>query len=179
MASHPLIEPKVLEDLFLYRIARLRSAASRRVIGLCEGEFGITRREWGILSLLARQDGVRSSELALRAQLDRARTSRAVSGLAAKGLVARDAAGGDRREVVLRVTAAGRAMSDALFPRVAQINRELLSVLSAAELAALDSALERLQRRADEMAPGPDDPRADRRRGRRAALGSAAPSADR
>lgn len=166
MAWTDLIHPKATDELFLYRLSRLRSAASRRVIRICEGEFGITRREWGILGLLAKDDGILSSQLAERAQLDRARTSRAVSGLVAKGLLLREARPGDRREVVLRLTEAGRAVNAAMFPRVAQINRELLSVLGEGELAALDVALMRLQAQADAMAPGPDAPLANRRRGR-------------
>lgn len=167
MAWTDLIHPKATDQLFLYRLSLLRSAASRRVIRICEGEFGVTRREWGILGLLAKDDGILSSQLAERARLDRARTSRAVSGLVAKGLVRREARPGDRREVVLRLTEAGRAVNAAMFPRVAQINRELLSVLSEAELVALDAALQRLQARADAMAPGPEAPLANRRQGGR------------
>ena len=158
-----LIDPKATDELFLYRLSRLRAAASGRVIGLCEGEFGITRREWGILGLLAREEGILPSELAQRAQLDRARTSRAITGLVTKGLVQRITRPGDRRAAALHLTEAGRAVNHAMLPRVVAINRELLSVLSDAELAALDSVMVRLQDKADAMAPGPDD----RRRGRR------------
>jgi DNA-binding MarR family transcriptional regulator len=167
MTWHLLIQPEALDDLFLYRLSRLRSAASRRVIALCEGEFGITRREWGILGLLAKEDGILSSQLAERAQLDRARTSRAVSGLVAKKLVTRDVRPGDRREATLHLTEAGRAVNGTMFPRMAAINRELLSVLEANELAVLNATLVRLQVQADAMAPGPDGPRANRRQGGR------------
>jgi DNA-binding MarR family transcriptional regulator len=168
MAGTNLIEPKATDELFLYRLSRLRAAGGRRVIRLCEGEFGITRREWGLLGLLARDDGILSSQLAERAHLDRARTSRAVSGLVAKGLVRRTVRTGDRRAVALHLTEQGQAVNAALLPRVAAINRELLSVLSASELDLLDDLLLRLQAQADAMTPDADGPKADRRRGRRA-----------
>jgi DNA-binding MarR family transcriptional regulator len=167
MAWTNLIEPKATDELFLYRLSRLRAAGGRRVIRLCEGEFGITRREWGLLGLLARDDGILSSQLAERAHLDRARTSRAVSALVAKGLVRRTIRTGDRRAVALHLTDEGQAVNAALLPRVSAINRELLSVLSASELDLLDGLLLRLQVQADAMVPGADDPKADRRRGGR------------
>ncbi len=66
---------------------------------------------------------------AFHAQLDRARTSRAVSSLAAKGLLQRSVGRGDRRYSTLSLTAEGRALHAESFPLVAEINRELVSVL--------------------------------------------------
>ena len=90
MPAPLLTHPRTIDDLFLYRISRLLVTGGAQVIRLCEGTFGITRREWRILALLAQGDGLLSSELAGRAQLDRARTSRAVTVLAAKQLVSRN-----------------------------------------------------------------------------------------
>ena len=91
-----------------------------------------------------------------------------MSGLVAKGLVRRTVRTGDRRAVALHLTEQGQAVNAALLPRVAAINRELLSVLSASELDLLDTLLLRLQGQADAMTPDADGPKADRRRGRRA-----------
>ena len=90
MPAPLLTHPRTIDDLFLYRISRLLVTGGAQVIRLCEGTFGITRREWRILALLAQGDGLLSSELAGRAQLDRARTSRAVTALAAKQLARAD-----------------------------------------------------------------------------------------
>ena len=76
MSIQRLSQPQNLDDLFLYALSRLLASAGGRVIRLCEGEFGITRREWRFLALLAESDGILSSALAASAQLDRARTSR-------------------------------------------------------------------------------------------------------
>jgi DNA-binding MarR family transcriptional regulator len=170
MTTPRLIQPKAMDDLFLYRISRVLATAGAPVIRLCEGEFGITRREWRIVALLAQEKGLLSSELAVRAQLDRARTSRAVTGLVTKKLLSRVTHPGDRRAATLALTEAGLALYDALFPRVAEINRELLSVLDDAEVATLDMALTRLQVHADaqvQSREGRGGPKADRRRGGR------------
>ena len=165
-----LMQPKAMDDLFLYRISRLLATAGAPVIRLCEGAFGITRREWRIVALLAETEGILSSDLAVRAQLDRARTSRAVTGLVAKKLVSRMPRPGDRRAVTLALTAAGRSLFEALFPQAVAINVEVLSALGDAEVALLDQLLVRLQAQADALAKAPErleGPRADRRRGGR------------
>ncbi|MFC5498321.1 MarR family winged helix-turn-helix transcriptional regulator [Caenimonas terrae] len=162
-----LAEPASLDDVLLYRLNRLLAAAGGMVIRLCEGRFGITRREWRILALLAQEEGLLSSQLAQRAQLDRARTSKAITSLVGKKLLERRTGAGDRRQAALALTAAGRALYDELFPLVLQINRELLACLPEAELPRLDAALDALQQRAEQMmaAAGPALPKADRRRG--------------
>ena len=162
-----LAAPVSLDDLLLYRLSRLLASAGGMVIRLCEGRFGITRREWRILALLAQDEGLLSSQLAERAQLDRARTSKAITSLVAKRLLQRRSKPGDRRQAALALTEAGRALYDQLFPLVLEINRELLASLPAGEIQGLDAALDVLQQRADSMmaAAAPELPKADRRRG--------------
>lgn len=168
-AATRLSQPDTLNDMLLYRLSRLLSVAGAPVIRLCEGHYGITRREWRILSLLSLQEGLLSSQLAERAQLDRARTSKAITSLVAKALVQRRTLAGDRRQAALVLTDAGRALVRKLFPQVAGINREVLSVLSAADVAQLDATLQRLQDHAEQLLARAQDalPKADRRRGQR------------
>lgn len=147
-----LIQPKAMNDLFLYRISRLLATAGAPMVRVCESEFGITRREWRIVALLAETEGILSSDLALRAQLDRVRTSRAVTGLVAKKLVSRTPRAGDRRAVILALTAAGHALFEALFPRAAALNVAALSALDAADIVLLDKMLATLQMQADAQA---------------------------
>lgn len=161
-----LSQPASLNDMLLYRLSRLLSVAGAPVIRLCEGHYGITRREWRILSLLSQDEGLLSSQLAERAQLDRARTSKAITSLVTKALVQRQTRAADRRQAALVLTDDGRALVRTLFPQVAQINREVLAVLDAQEVARLDAALQRLQAHAEILLAGAQDalPKADRRR---------------
>ncbi|MBA3771021.1 MAG: MarR family transcriptional regulator [Ramlibacter sp.] len=160
-----IARPSTLDDVLLYRLSRLLGTAGSMVIRLCEGSFGITRREWRVIALLARDEGLLSSELALRAQLDRARTSKAITSLVGKKLLIRQTRPGDRRQADLALTDAGRALYEALFPLVLKINRELLSCLSTAEVAAMDATLDALQLQAETMVARAELPKADRRRG--------------
>lgn len=152
MPTNRLTQPKSLDDMLLYVLWQLQAAARRPVVRLCEAQFGITRREWRMLAQLGQGEGMASSALAERAALDRAQTSRAVSALVQKGLVARTPRPGNRREVLLHLTERGRALYAALLPRVAAINQELLSVLSEPEVAVLDRLVQRLRAQADRMA---------------------------
>lgn len=168
-----LEEPATLDDLLLYRINRLLGVAGSMVIRLCEGRFGITRREWRVLALLAQDEGLLSSQLAERAQLDRARTSKAISSLVSKKLLRREPRPGDRRQASLALTDEGRALHAAMFPLVTDINRQLLAPLKAQEVAKLDAWLQALQAQADALVAHATLPKADRRRGGRAVRGMA------
>ena len=42
-----LTHPEAANDLLMYRLNRLLAVAGSLVVRLCEGGYGITRREWG------------------------------------------------------------------------------------------------------------------------------------
>jgi len=146
-----LHQPLTLDDMVLYVLWNIQAGAGRAVVRLCENEFGITRRQWRLLAHLAQHEGLQPSELALHVGLDRARTSRALTGLVHKQLVRRLPRPGNRREATLQLTAQGAALHARLLPRVADINRLLLSVLSEAEIDQLADVLARLQAQARRM----------------------------
>lgn len=160
-----LASPEVLDDLLLYRLSRLQATAGGMVVRYCEGQFGITRREWRILALLASRGPMGSSELAEHAHLDRPRTSKAVTTLAGKKLVSRTSRAGDARHIQLELTATGSALHAQLFPLVRRINRDVLRVLLPQEVNLLADMLTRLQQSADTLAAEGGLPLADRRHG--------------
>ncbi|MDP3357522.1 MAG: MarR family transcriptional regulator [Polaromonas sp.] len=157
--------PEVLDDLLLYRLSRLQATAGGIVVRYCEGQFGITRREWRILAQLASRGPLGSSELAEHAHLDRSRTSKAVTTLAEKQLVSRSSRAGDARQIRLELTEAGRQLHARLFPLVRRINHDVLSVLTPQEVTLLADLLTRLQQSADALAAEGGLPLADRRHG--------------
>lgn len=165
-----LRQPEVLDDLLMYQLSRLLSVAGSMVIRLCEGRFGITRREWRVIASLAQYPDLLSSELAERIQLDRSRTSRAITSLVSKKLLRREAGPADRRQARLALTPSGRALYEQLFPLVCEINRTLLEPLAAGQVEALETGLAALQRQAEQMVQAAELPKADRRRGGRARL---------
>lgn len=160
----PSAPRRPLDDLLLYRMSRLLAVAGSMVIRLCEGRFGITRREWRLIATLASRGELGSSQLAEHAQLDRARTSKAVGSLVAKQLLSRVTRTGDRRQVLLGLTPGGQALYDELFPLVTQINAELMGALDAEDAARFDASMALLQARADVLVQAAVLPKADRRR---------------
>lgn len=159
-----LLAPSSLDDLLLLRISRLLATAGGMVTRLCEGRFGITRREWRVLAMLVHEPGVLPSQLAAQMQLDRARTSRAITSMARKGLVLREPRPGNRREVVLNVSDKGRRIHDAMVPLAMEINRRLMAALPTQDAQRLDRSLDLLQACADTLVAEADLPKADRRR---------------
>lgn len=165
--SERLRHPKVLGDLLIYRLGRLYSTAGAMTLRVCEGEFGIPRREWRLLAVLGEGGALQPSELATRAELDRSRTSRALAGLQAKGLVHRQVVPNDRRLAHVALTEQGRLLHARMLPRMAAINSAVLALLSDDQVAALNSLLGALQQQATQLLGASSWPKANRRRGGR------------
>jgi DNA-binding MarR family transcriptional regulator len=163
-----LAHPTCLHELLNYRLMRLHALSGAPVVRLLEGRYGIARREWGMLGLLASRGPLSPSALADEAQLDRPRTSRAVGSLVAKGLVLRRPLPGDHRRAQVALTAAGQALFDTVFPHVAALNADLVAALDADLVDALDRALAQLTEAARRHnGDRVQDVRADRRSGGR------------
>lgn len=159
-----------VNDLLLFRLGLLSAQAGAMVVRLCEGQYGITRREWRMLGVLYGHEGMPPSALADQAQLDRARTSRAITSLVKKGLVARTTMSADRRGVRLTLTDEGLRVYQSLMPQVQNINRRILAALSPDEMAMFDLCLARLHQSAQALASelAPALPKTYRSRGRKA-----------
>ncbi len=161
-----LSAPRSLDDLLLYRLARAVRTGSGMATRLVEGGFGITRREWGMVATLAQRGEMRSSALAEHLHLDRVRTSRGLRGLVEKKLVLRRRDADDRREVHVRLSAAGQELFDRVFPRIAALNTDLLQGLDPAQLEVFLHCLRHLEQRGDALsAQGVVAEKADRRAG--------------
>ncbi len=159
-----------VDDLLLYRLGQFTAVAGAMVVRLCEGGYGITRREWAVLAQLhAQPQGLLPSVLAERMQRDRARTSRALGRLQTKGLVQRVALPNDRRSARVSLMPAGQALYAELMPQVQAINARILAALDPAQKQAFDESLARLRAQAQQLLGemGPELPKADRRRGGR------------
>jgi DNA-binding MarR family transcriptional regulator len=163
-----LADPEAARHLLMYRLNRLLAVAGSLVVRLCEGGYGITRREWGLLMWLNERPGMPPAELAERLGLDRARTSRAITSLLGKKLITREAMPGDRRQAQLMLTPAGQSVHDALFPQIKALNQALLTGLDAHALDTLDASLAHMQQQAEALvATRTDVPRTYRLRGGR------------
>jgi DNA-binding MarR family transcriptional regulator len=162
----PLSDPRTVDDLLNYRLSCLLASSGAMITRLCEGRYGITRREWRLIALLAAHGAMSPSELAQRAHLERARTSRHITELTGRGLLRRRTDPDDRRRAELELSEEGRHLYQELFPQSVRFNDEVLSALSPSELAAFDGALAKLTEAAERIAATkPVAEKADRRHG--------------
>jgi DNA-binding MarR family transcriptional regulator len=156
--------PRSIESLVLFRMSKVLSIGGSLVTRLCEGQFGISRREWAVLSILATQPQMPWSELARRMELDSPRLSRAVSSLVSKGLAIKSGTG---RQLCLSLTEPGRQRYGQIFPLAHAINQAIVQDLDAASLQTLDRALSLLHQRASQLSEELTLPKASRRLGKR------------
>jgi DNA-binding MarR family transcriptional regulator len=159
-----LANPAVIDDFLLFRLSRVLAQGGGTIRRLCEGQLGITWREWRVMASLRPDVSLLSSELAEHAQLDRARTSRAISSLVAKGLISRQVVPSDQRKANVSLTDKGRNMYESFFPVVAELNQRLMQGLGDDALTALDAALNHIQTQADKLQNEAGQPKANRRR---------------
>jgi DNA-binding MarR family transcriptional regulator len=146
-----LSRPRGIQDMFLYRINQLRAKGGGVVLRYCEGEFGITRREWVILAILSTEEVIKSSALASRAELTPPATSKAVSSLLTKGLLERNVDPQNRRVARINISTSGKDVYEQILPIVISINKYILEPISKDEIELLDSMLERMQQQANKL----------------------------
>jgi len=106
----------------------------------------LSRAEGRVLYELAQREQTTASELAQELGLDSGYLSRILKGFEAKGLIARTAAVGDGRQIVLRLTARGREMFATIDERSRDEIAALLAKLPASDQAGLVASLERVER---------------------------------
>jgi DNA-binding MarR family transcriptional regulator len=127
-------------------LLRAHATLLRQLETELEAETGVALADFDVLAQLAVAGGeLRMTDLANRALISRSGMTRRVARLVADGLVQRADVGGDGRGVVVGLTEAGVARLTETAPVHARgIARHFASRLDDAELAVLESALEKV-----------------------------------
>lgn len=163
MQRNDLKHPAGIEDFLLFRMSKVVALGGGIVTRICEGQFGITRREWTVLAIVARAETIAWSEVGQRCEIDDSRLSRAVSSLAAKKFLRKSHAPG--RQVELSLTEEGRQLYAEVFPLARDINARMMEVLDARSAEALEHALAQLHERGEQVVRDTVVPKARRSRG--------------
>ena len=139
-----------------YRLSILSNTVSGAIAAIYETRYGLSVADWRILAILgmASDDPLTQKALCARTRMDKVQVSRAAKRLLDLGHIAREVDSADRRRAHLRLTGQGRAVYDDVAPATLEWERELLSRLTPAEAAILDTVIAHLQQVADEMAAG-------------------------
>ena len=133
-----------VEHRTAYRFAMLSTMSTRAMADVFR-RHGLTDLGWRVFSLIGHHEPVHPSSIGKRASFDPDKVTRAVDRLVRIGLVARSVDGADRRRVILKMTPRGRKVYAEIERRRRAMEKEFLSVLSAGELKAFYSALDKLE----------------------------------
>ncbi len=109
--------------------------------GWVEERYGLSRAEFVVIYSLAIMDGVTASEIAASTAFPKNTLSRAVNRIADLGLIQRSADESDRRQQILTLTPAGRALFEEALPRFAALEEEMLAPLSLVERETLSALM--------------------------------------
>ena len=143
-----LRDPRQHDDLLNFKLKRLLSLGGAPAIRLCEGGYGVTRREWRLVAAVAENGPLSPSELSERTGCAPARISTVLRELVDKGLVERKVYANDHRRATIAVTPAGAQLYAELFPQLAAINQRVMAALDEDEALRLETYLRRLTARA-------------------------------
>ena len=133
-----------LQRYFPYRLARLAEQVSLAVAEVYAERFALTRQEWRVLAILGVRPEIATKEIGPLTTLDKMQVSRAVQGLEARGIASRKHHPGDRRELIVSLTPAGRSLYRKIVPFALARETELLGVLTAEEVKVLDRVMGKL-----------------------------------
>lgn len=141
-APAPEASPYVLDD----QIGHLLRRASQRHLAIFTAAMpdGLTAQQFAALAKLNESGPVSQNALGRLAAMDNATISGVLSRLAERGLVARTPLPEDRRMMQISLTTAGQALVDRTLPIAAEISRDTLAPLSAADRRQLVALLRRI-----------------------------------
>jgi DNA-binding MarR family transcriptional regulator len=137
--------PDVLQDMLDYRLYLVFRDCGQVTEKICRREFGVSRRRVRIIFTLMGAEGIAVGELARRAELDIAQTSRTVGTMMRERLLRRLSNPDNARFSQVVLTDRGRQLYHDIVGRYREINHRLLEVLSDSEVVQLDSIVDKLR----------------------------------
>jgi DNA-binding MarR family transcriptional regulator len=144
-ARPPSTPNLVLTNFTPFRLNRLATGVSEHLSAIYKERFGLEIPEWRVIATVGPARSCTAQHIADTTRMHKTRVSRAIAHLVKRELVERASNADDRREMELRLTAAGRAMYAELVPLALDRERALLSCLNEEEIRAFTEGLERLE----------------------------------
>lgn len=132
MPGHAAI---ALEKFIPYQLSIVSNTVSEAIAREYRQRFDLGMTEWRVMAVVARfdGDGLSARAVARLTAMDKVAISRALARLVRKGLVLRRTHDGDKRRSVLRLSAAGWRIHDAVAPLARRHERAFLAALDAEE----------------------------------------------
>ena len=131
-----------------YRLSVLTNRVSGAIARHYSDRFGLTIPEWRVMAVLGQikdgAPGLSGREVGDRTAMDKVQVSRAVASLLSNRRLTRVAHARDGRVAHLALSAQGRAIYNQVVPFALALEKQFLSVLTAAERRAFDALLVKL-----------------------------------
>lgn len=142
-----------LQRFLPYRLTKLSGVISRSLADRYSSQFNLTIQEWRILAILGENPGLTAREVGSLSSLDKVNVSRATERLEKAGRISRKVVAEDRRAFSLHLTEQGQDILDQIIPLASGYEDLLLEEFSPDEIEQLDSFLNRLDEKADDLIP--------------------------
>ena len=142
-----------LEEFLPYRLSVLSNTVSRGVSAAYVDRFGLSIREWRIISVLGRHPSLSAAEIVKMTAMDKVAVSRAVARLTASGRLERSLSDADKRRSVLVLSKDGKRLFKQISPLAKSYEKRLLKCLGSEDQERLSDILDNLQRRAKALRP--------------------------
>jgi len=133
-----------IDDSIFFRLVRVVNLTARPFSESIGKAHRLSLNEWRVLLVLANHAGVAASDVVDLTGLDKMSVSRALAGLVQRGRVVRRVDAGDRRRLLLRLSAAGERLYERIGAPAKARERSLFRGIGAGEQAALGRTLDRL-----------------------------------
>ncbi len=143
-AADPHSAPLKLEEFLPYRLNVVASLVSQALSRIYVDRYGIGVPEWRILVTLGQFEVMTAKAIGAHSHMHKTKVSRAVSALERRKLIVRRENRADRRETLLSLTPAGRAIYRDLAPSALEFARRLFEAIDPADRAAFERAVDRL-----------------------------------
>jgi DNA-binding MarR family transcriptional regulator len=135
-------------ELYLpFRLSVLSNRMTRAVARVYARKFRLMAPEWRTMAVLGRYGAMAANTVAERTAMDKVRVSRSVARLLKLGHITRRTDPVDRRRALLDLTPAGAMVYRQVVPLVLAVEADLLAGFTPEEVAALRSAIARLEAR--------------------------------
>jgi DNA-binding MarR family transcriptional regulator len=143
----PHAAPLKLEEFLPYRLYVVANLVSQALSRIYVDRYRIGVPEWRILVTLGQFEVMTAKAIGAHSHMHKTKVSRAVSTLEQRKLIVRRENSADRREVLLSLTPAGRAVYHDLAPSALEFARRLFEIIDPADRAAFERAIDRLTER--------------------------------
>jgi DNA-binding MarR family transcriptional regulator len=146
-AADPHAAPLKLEEFLPYRLNVVASFVSQALSRIYVDRYGIGVPEWRILVTLGQFEVMTGKAIGAHSHMHKTKVSRAVRTLERRKLIVRRENRADRREALLSLTPAGRAIYRDLAPGALEFAKRLFETIDPTDRAAFERAIDRLTER--------------------------------